>query len=160
MRQNPVSGPRWIRVSISIGVGLFILALTLSAVFVPQLCFLHLLQALIYVAVIVLTGRNSPWGFGVGVIIPAAWNGLNLFVTHLFQAGAGQFWSLVRTGHVSRPDTLMVMIGGVAHFLLIIACMAGFIQLRPRMKQWGQFFAGGFLFLAYFALIVFIAAPH
>ena len=134
MRQDPVSGPRWTRVSISIGVGLFILALTLSAVFVPQLRLLHLFQALIYVAVIVLTERNSPWGFGAGVIIPAAWNCLNLFVTHLFQAGAGQFWSLVRTGHVSRPDTLMVMIGGVAHFLLIIACMAGFIQLRPRMK--------------------------
>jgi len=99
-------------------------------------------------------------GFGVGVIIPAAWNCLNLFVTHLFQAEAGQFWSLVRTGHVSRPDTLMVMIGGVAHFLLIIACMAGFIQQRPRMKQWGQFFAGGFLALAYFALIVVTAAPH
>ena len=160
MRQDPVSGPRWTRVSISIGVGLFILALTLSAVFVPQLRLLHLFQALIYVAVIVLTGRNSPWGFGVGVIIPAAWNCLNLFVTHLFQAGAGQFWSLLRTGHVSRPDTLMVMIGGVAHFLLIIACMAGFIQLRPRMKQWGQFFAGGFLALAYFALIVVTAAPH
>jgi hypothetical protein len=160
MRLNPVSGTRWTFVLISIGVGVFILALTLSAVFVPQLRLLHLFQALIYVAVIVLTKRNSQWGFGVGVIIPAAWNCLNLFVTHLFQAGAGQLWSLVRTGHLSRPDTLMVMIGSVAHFLLIIACMTGFIQLRPRMKQWGQFFAGGFLALAYFALIVFITAPH
>ncbi len=67
---------------------------------------------------------------------------------------------LVRTGHVSRPDTLMVMIGGVAHFLLIAACLAGFIRLRPRKKQWGQFFAGGFLALAYFALIIAIAAPR
>ena len=81
--------------SISIGVGLFILALTLSAVFVPQLRRLHFFQALMYVAVIVL-----------------------------------------------------------------IACTAGFIQLRPRMKQWVQFFAGGFLALAYFTLIVVIAAPH
>ena len=160
MRQNPVSASRWIRVSIALGVGLFLLALLLSAVFVPQLRLLHLFQALIYVAVIVLTRRNSPWGFGVGVIIPTAWNCLNLFVTHLFQAGAGQFWSLVRTGHVSRPETLMVMVGGVAHFLLIIACMAGFIQLQPRRKQWGQFFAGGFLALAYFALIIVTAAPR
>jgi len=160
MRQNPVSASRWIRVSIALGVGLFLLALLLSAVFVPQLRLLHLFQALIYVAVIVLTRRNSPWGFGVGVIISTAWNCLNLFVTHLFQAGAGQFWSLVRTGHVSRPETLMVMVGGVAHFLLIIACMAGFIQLRPRRKQWGQFFAGGFLALAYFALIIVTAAPR
>jgi hypothetical protein len=160
MRQDPVNVSRWIRVSIALGVGLFLLALLLSAVFVPQLRVLHLFQALIYVAVIVLTRRNSPWGFGVGVIIPTAWNCLNLFVTHLFQAGAGQFWSLVRTGHVSRPETLMVMVGGVAHFLLIIACMAGFILLRPRLKQWGQFFAGGFLALAYFALIIVTTAPH
>jgi hypothetical protein len=146
--------------SIPIAAGLFILCLALSAVIVPRLRLLHLFQAMIYVAVILLTRRNSPWGFGIGGIIPVAWNCLNLFVTHLFQAGAGQFWSLVRTGHVSRPDTLLVMIGGVAHFLLILACVAGFIQLRPRKKQWEQFFAGGFLALAYFALIIAIAAPH
>jgi hypothetical protein len=50
--------------------------------------------------------------------------------------------------------------GGVAHFLIIIACMAGFLHLRPRRKQWGQFFGGGILALAYFALIIAIAAPR
>jgi hypothetical protein len=160
MRQTPVRGSRWIRVAIFIGVSLFLLALTVSAVFIPQLRLLHLFQALIYVAVLVLTRRNSPWGFGVGVIIATAWNCLNLFVTHLFQAGAGQFWSLLHTGHVSRPDTLMVMVGGVGHFLLIRACMAGFLQLRPGIKQWGQFFAGGLLALAYFGLIIATLAPH
>jgi hypothetical protein len=88
-------------------------------------------------------------GFGVGVIIPAAWNCLNLFVTHLFEAG-----------HTSRPETLMVSVGGVAHFLLIIACMAGFLQLRPRMKQWGQFFGSGLLASAYFAVIIITTAPR
>jgi hypothetical protein len=160
MRQNPVGDSSWIRVSISIGVGLFIFALAVSAFFVPQLRLLHVFQALIYVAVIVLTRRNSPWGFGIGVIIPTAWNCLNLFVTHLFQKGAVQFWSLLRTGHVSRPETMMVTVGGVAHFLLIVACVAGFLQLRPRGKQWGQFFGGGILASAYFALIIAIAAPR
>lgn len=160
MRQNPVGGSRWTRVSISIGVGFFIFALAVSAFFVPRLRLLHVFQTLIYVAVMVLTRRNSPWGFGIGVIIPTAWNCLNLFVTHLFQKGAVQFWSLVRTGHVSRPETMMVMVGGVAHFLLIVACVAGFLQLRPRGKQWGQFFGGGILASAYFALIIAIAAPR
>jgi hypothetical protein len=160
MKQNSVTGSPWVHVSILVGVGLFILALTLSAIFVPSLRLLHLFQSLIYVAVIVLTRRNSAWGFGMGVIIAVFWNGLNLFVTHLFQAGAGQFWSLVTTGHVTRPDTLMVMVGGMAHFLLIIACMAGFLQLRPGMKHWGKFFAGGLLTLAYLILIFAIAAPH
>ena len=169
MRQKPVGSSCWSRVSIPIGVGLFLLALAVSAFFVPQLRLLHALQALIYVAVIVLTRRNSPWGFGIGVIIPTAWNCLNLFVTHLFQKGAvqfwslvhtGQFWSLLRTGHVSRPETMMVTVGGVAHFLLIVACIAGFMQLQPHLKQWGQFFAGGLLAMAYFALIIAIALPR
>src|SRR5207245_2562705 len=123
MKQDGVAGTRWIRVSIPVGAGLFILALALSAVIVPQLRLLHLFQALIYVAVIVLTRRNSAWGFGVGVIIAVLWNSLNLFVTHLFQAGVGVFLSLLRTGHLSRPDTLMVPVGGLAHCLLIIACL-------------------------------------
>jgi len=160
MRRDWANRSVWTRVWIPIGVGGFVLALTLSAVVIPQLRLLHLFQALIYVAVIELTRRNSPWGFGIGVIIPAAWNCLSLFVTHLIQAGAGELLSLARTGHVSRPDTLMVLIGGVAHFLLIIACMAGFLELRPGAKQWGQFFAGGLLALAYFALIVVTTAPH
>ena len=160
MNQDPVRGSRWIRLSIPLGAGLFIAALALSAALIPQLRLPHLLQALIYVAVIVLTRRNSPWGFGAGVIVPIAWNCLGLFITHLIQAGAGQLWLLVRTGHVDRPDTLAVLLGGLAHFLLIIACIAGFLQLRPARKQWAQFFAGGLLAMAYFALIIVTTAPR
>ena len=92
--------------------------------------------------------------------MPIAWNCLGLFITHLIQAGAGQLWLLVRTGHVDRPDTLAVLLGGLAHFLLIIACIAGFLQLRPARKQWAQFFAGGLLAMAYFALIIVTTAPR
>lgn len=135
------------------------LALTGSAILIPQLRLLYLLQALIYVAVIVLTRRNSAWGFGAGVIIAMLWNGLNFFVTHIFKAGAGELCSLLRTGHVSRPDTLLVLVGGVAHFLLIIVCMAEFLELRPTPKQWGRFFGGGLLAFAYMVLIVVTTAP-
>lgn len=160
MTARTVTAPRWVLVWIRIAAGLFLLALTLSALLIPQLRFLHLFQALIYMAVIVLTRRNSAWGFGAGVVIAVLWNGLNLFVTHLFQEGIGQFWSLLHTGHVSRPDTLMVMAGGVAHFLLIIACMAGFLELRPTRKHWAQFFAGGLLVSGYMVLIVVTTAPR
>jgi hypothetical protein len=142
------------------GAGLFILALAVSAVLIPQLRFLHLFQAIIYIAIIVLSQRNSPWGFGVGIFIPVVWNCLNLFVTHLIEAGAAQLWLFISTGHVSRPDTLMVMIGGVAHFILIAACVAGFLRLRPNKKNWSRLIAGGFLALAYFALIIVILAPR
>jgi hypothetical protein len=151
--------PRWIRLSIFIGVLLFLFALLGSAIVVPQLRLLHLLQALIYVVIVLLTRRNSPWGFGVAVFISAAWNSLNLFVTHLFVAGAASFWSFIHTGHLIRPETVMVFVGGLAHFLLITACMAGFLRLRPGKKQWYRFFAGGLLVLAYMALIIVVAAP-
>jgi hypothetical protein len=160
MGQDPAGSSRWTRVSIAIGVVLFMFALAGSAFWVPQLRLLHVLQAMIYVAVFVLARKNSPWGFGAGVIVATAWNCLNLFVTHLFQKGAIQFWFLIRTGHVSEPVPMMVMLGGVAHFLLILGCVAGFLQLRPRGRQWGQFFGGGILALAYFGLIIAIAAPR
>lgn len=159
MNRDPASS-RWTRISIPIGAGLFIVALAFSAALIPQLRLLHLLQALIYVAVIVLTRRNSPWGFGAGVIVPAAWNCLGLFITHLVQAGAIELWTVLRSGHMSRPDTLAVLLGAAAHFLLIIACIAGFLQLRPGRKQWAQFFGGGLLAMAYFALIIVTTAPR
>jgi hypothetical protein len=154
------STPYWVRTSILFGVGLFLIALTVSAIFIPQLRLLHSLQALIYVALIVLTKRNSPWGYGVGVVIATAWNSMSLFITHLFQVGVGQLLDLGRGGHVSRPDSLMVMVGGIGHFVLIFACMIGFLRLRPNERDWLQFSAGGFLALAYMALIIFVAAPR
>ncbi|HEV3249436.1 MAG TPA: hypothetical protein VGZ71_00685, partial [Puia sp.] len=88
--------PRWIRLSIPVGVGLFIFALAVSAAVVPQLRLLHLLQALIYVAIFILTRRSNALGFGAAVFIATAWNCLQLFVTNLSETGAALFWSFVR----------------------------------------------------------------
>jgi hypothetical protein len=160
MTQNPHNLSIWTRVWIPVAVALFVLVLILSAILVPELRVLHSLQALIYVAVFLLTRNNSPWGFGIGVIIAIAWNSLSLFITHLFQVGAGQAWSLVHTGHASDLVPMLVFFGGLAHFLLILACIAGFLHLRPGIKQWGQFFAGGILSLGYFILIASASGPH
>jgi len=147
-------------VCIPIGVALFILALIVSAILLPQFRLLHAFQALIYVAILILARRNSPWGFGAGVVVPTAWNCLGLFITHLMEAGAAQLWSFLRTGHANQPDALAVLLGGIAHFLLIAACVGGFLQLRPRRKQWVQFFGGGLAAMAYFALIIVTMAPR
>jgi hypothetical protein len=160
MTQRPECKSRWARVWIDVGAVLFVFALAGSAAVIPQLRLLHVFQAFIYVAVIVLARRDSGWGFGAGVTVAVAWNSLNLLVTHLFQAGSREFWSLVRTGHVHRPDTMMVFIGGVAHFILITGCLVGFLGLTPGKKQWGQFVMGGVLSLAYFALIIAAMAPR
>jgi len=160
MRSSPQPASLWIRVCLPVGAGLFILALILSAIILPQFRPLHAFQALIYVAILMLARRNNPWGFGAGVIVPTAWNCLSLFITHLMQAGAAQLWSFLRTGHASQPDALTVLLGGIAHFLLIAACIGGFLQLRPHRKQWLQFFGGGLAAMAYFALIIAVMAPR
>ena len=145
---------------ILLGVGLFLTALAISAFLEPRLRVLHSFQSLIYVAVVVLARRNSPWGFGIGAIMAAALNCLNLFVTHLMQTGMALLLSLIRTGHIGQPVTLMVAIGGIGHFLLLIACVIDFLELRPGIRQWGQFFAGGLLAITYLALVVILTTGH
>jgi hypothetical protein len=146
--------------SIWIGAGLFLIALAGSALIIPELRLLHLLQALIYVAIIVLARRNSPWGFGAGFTISAFWNAFSIFVTHLMQAGAREFWLLLRTGQVERPDTLMVLIGGIGHFILIVACPIAMFPRSSIKRRWWKFAGGGVLVIAYLALIVAVARPR
>ena len=160
MEPNQVPGSQWTRVWIPLGAGLFIFALAGSAVAVPQLRLLHAFQALIYVAVIILARRNRASGFGAGIAIAVAWNSLQLLVTHNMQGGARALWTFLYTGQLRRPDTVMVFVGGVGHFVLIVACLAAFRQLRPGKKEWRQFLTGGVLALAYFGVIVATMLPR
>jgi hypothetical protein len=160
MNRDLPNGSSSTRVWVQIGAGLFLIALAVSATVVPQLRLLHFLQALIYVAVIVLARRNSAWGFGAGVTIAIVWNSLNLFLTHFMQAGAIAFWSFVRTGQVRRLDTMMVTLGGIGHCILIAACLTAIFRQPSGNKKWWKFAGGGALTLAYFAVIVAVARPR
>ena len=144
---------------VTIGGALFVVALGVSALAVPQIRFLHLLQAFIYVAVVILARRNNVFALGAGFTIAVVWNCLEIFVAHLMQAGAVMFWSFLRTGHVEHLETMMVPVGGIGHFVLIIACLALFNQTTDNRKWW-KFLAGSVLVLGYFAVIVAIARPR
>lgn len=152
--------PVWIRAFILGGAGFFIFALFLSAVFDPTIRLLHALQALIYVAIIVLTRRNNAWGFGIGCIIALFWNYVNLFVADFVRAGLHQLSVLAHSGQVPRPDLLIAVVAAGGHFLLIIACLAGFIRTRPKLQQWGEFVGGGVLAVAYFIVIIVFTGPQ
>ena len=86
-----------------LGAGFFIFALILSAVFDPKIRMLHALQALIYVAVIVLSRRSSAWGFGAGTFIAALWNYTNICLTSFVKDGLEQLSILIQKGHLKRP---------------------------------------------------------
>jgi hypothetical protein len=148
------------RVWIPIGAALFTVALIVSALVVPQLRLLHLFQALIYVAVVILARHNSMWGIGAGVTTAVYWNSLNLFVTHNIQRGAVAFGSFLRTGQMRELVPMMVMLGGIGHFVLIIACLAALLDRRINDKKLWKMVAGGVVALAYLALIVIVARPR
>lgn len=160
MSSTPVNRSSSTQVWIPIGAGLFLLALTVSAVVVPELRLLHVLQALIYVAVVILARRNNVFALGAGFTIAVAWNCLEFFGPHLIQVGAVLFWSFLRTGQVRHLETMMVPLGGIGHLILIFACLAALFNQTMDPQKWWKFLGGGVLVVGYFALIVAIARPR
>jgi hypothetical protein len=127
--------------------------LFISAFFEPSLRLLHAFQALIYLAVIVLTSRNSPWGFGAGCIISTFWN-------YIFLRGAAaEVWAFL-SGHAIRLDIGFQLAATIAHFLLIIACLAGFLRMKPNSKHWAIFLTGGSLAVSYLVLLMMTMRPQ
>jgi hypothetical protein len=123
MNRNSATWMAATRVWIPIAAALFTVALIVSAVVLPELRLLHVLQALIYVAIVILARRNSMWAIGAGLTIAVVWNSLNLFVTHNMQRGVTVFWSLLQTGQMRdlgpHPIVpMMVLLGGIGHFVL------------------------------------------
>ena len=135
-------------------------ALVLSAVFEPSIRVLHALQALIYVAVVMLSRRNSPWGYGAGVVVSAFWNYINLFVNTFIRNGVEQLIGLLQTGRIARPDQFLALIAATGHFVLIAACLTGFLKNRPNAGEWSKFAGGGVLAMAYFMAIIFLTGPQ
>src|ERR1700728_2076376 len=107
MNPHPQNGSSSTRVWIPIGAGLFLVALAVSAVAVPELRLLHFLQALIYVAVVILVRRNNVFALGAGFTIAVAWNCLEFFGPHLMQAGAVLLWTFLHTG--LRPQRILLV---------------------------------------------------
>ena len=158
MQRRPSS--RWIQRSIVLGASLVVFALILSAVFEPAIRILHTLQALIYIAVVVLARRQSPWGYGAGFVISSFWNYVNLFVNTFIRSGWSQFLGLIQTGRLDRPDQALALVAAAGHFLLIAACLIGFLRTRPNPRMWAAFVGGGLLAVAYFIAIIATTGPQ
>jgi len=54
----------------------------------------------------------------------------------------------------------LAVIAAAGHFLLIIACLAGFFRQQPGVRHWAQFLAGGVLAVGYFAVIIITTGPQ
>ena len=85
---------------------------------------------------------------------------MNFFGPHLIQAGAIAFWSWLRTGHVQQLVPMMVTLGGLGHFIFILATLLAILRHNAETRKWWKFAGGGALTVAYLALLVAFALPH
>jgi len=156
-----IAQDRWIYRAIVSSAVLFIFILALAAVFDPTIRWLHLFQALIYVAVIFLAGERSAWGYGAGCIIAAFWNWTNFAHTQFISAGWGELVRLLKTGQITRPDLLIAVFAALAHFVLIGACIAGYWRMsRGDGRNPIRFVAGGVFAVASFAGMIILFGPQ
>ena len=117
-----IGAPEWL---IAIGGSVFILTLALSAVFVPDIRWLHLFQASMYVAAIVLSLRRIRWGHFIGVSAAGLWNYIGLFASTLFAD---------LRAHPARPDLLLECIAWLANLLVIIGCAWAYARQPGRSR--------------------------
>jgi hypothetical protein len=144
---------RWPLAAIHVGASMFVFALAASVFFDRSIWVLHAVQALIYVAVIVLAQRQNPLGYGAGFSIALLWNGANLFVTGFIPSGLHTLRTVLSTGHILRPVLLLVLVGAAGHFLMIAGCLASFFRSSRGRRQWAQFLGGAILAVIALALI-------
>jgi hypothetical protein len=146
--------PRWAAISIPASAGFFIFALFVAAAFQPSLRWLHGLQSLIYVAIIVLARQNNAWGFGAGAFIGAFWNFIFL------RAASHDIWALL-SGSAFRADVALQLAAAMAHFLLIAACVSCFWRMRRDSAVWYSALAAGVLAVGYLVgLMVFLRPQY
>jgi len=155
---SPGHENRWIAPSIILGCALFVIALAVSAYFEPQWRLLHVLQALIYVAVVVLTRRQLSAGYGAGVFSATFWNALVLLRTPVGAAIPGVLGGLLH-GTVADPGILVQLVGVLGHFLIIAGCLAAFLPKQPKARDWSRFVAGGVIAIGYLLVAAFTLGP-
>ena len=147
----------WINGMIAVGSTMFVIGLVISAAFAPEWRVLHVFQALIYIAVVLLTRRKHAAGFGAGLAVAVFWN--VLFIGKAGHDIVQELGALARTWQPHRPDLLLSLFAACGHMLIIIACVVGAFRMRPVARQWAQWAAGGVFSLAYLFAIVFTFGP-
>lgn len=109
---------------------------------------------------VVLAGRNSPWGFGAGCFKSGFWNSANVFVTGFVLDGLEDLALLLRTGQLASPDLMIPVVAFTGNCLVFFACLVAFLRSPRERRSWFQFVAGGILAIAFFVLIIVTTAPQ
>ena len=139
----------------------FIAILAISAVFDHSIIWLHVFQALMYIAVVGLILKGNRLGYFLGAAIAAFWNYTNLFVTNFFANGLRALQALISTGQLTNPDQLIAVAAVAFHLMMIAACLIRIVQTSRKALDdlWAFLFAlvGS---TAYFAAIIALFQPR
>jgi hypothetical protein len=92
MTPRLLNTPEWM---VTVGGGVCIFALAVSAVFVPEIRWLHVVQALMYVVAMLLTIRRNRWGHYIGASTAGLWNYLATFASRCSRS-----WLIARSGQM------------------------------------------------------------
>jgi hypothetical protein len=122
MIRRPLTAPEWL---ITVGGGFFIFALAVSAVFVPEIRWLHVVQALMYVAAMLLSIQRSRWGYFIGASTAGLWNLLAAFASPLFA-------ELI--DYPTRPDLILQGLAWFANLAVIVGCGWGYARLTTKSR--------------------------
>jgi hypothetical protein len=120
MSVRPLVAPEWL---ITIGGSMFIFALAISAVFVPDIRWLHVVQALMYIAAMFLSFRRNRWGYFIGASTAGLWNWLVLFASPLFAE---------MIDHPARPDLILQGIAWLANLAVIVGSVWAYVRLTTK----------------------------
>ena len=110
----------------------FIAILALAAAFDHTILWLHVFQAMMYLAVIGLVMRRDRMGYFLGFSIAAFWNYTNIFVTNFFSSGLQALRQVIATGQLAHPDQLIAVAAVAFHLVMIAACLILMVQTSRR----------------------------
>jgi len=137
---------------IILGATVFIIALAVAAAFEADLRGLHLVQASMYVATIVLSRQGNRWGYFLGISAASFWNYTLLFVSPL----PARFLQ-----HPFEPDLVLQGFGWIANSLVIVGGVQGYLQLPNRSSaDLGRFVAAFALATGILAGGIAVFSPH
>lgn len=140
---------------------MFMLMLAVSAIWDPSIGWLHLFQALMYIATVWLGLRKNRWGYFIGISAAGLWAYSNLFVTTFFVNGLQQLGLWMHTGHLARPDLLIAVPAWLANAFVVVGCAWGY-WLGPRkpVTDLARFVMAFALTTGFFALDMYLFQPR
>jgi hypothetical protein len=110
----------------------FLSILAIAAWWDPSIRWLHLFEALPYVAVIALAARTNRWAYALGVATAVFWTYSAAFVTNFFESGMRALNASIHDWAVSRADQIIAVPGVIFQLSLITACAGPCCVRRAR----------------------------